>query len=195
MILRGKTLHADQRAYRAGMSTETALQRVTQLIKALLDSGGFAVSTYMDIEGAFNHTLKGIISDALRRFGVSTLLVDWTSHMLRNRELEVTKGKTTVRRCDVSSGCLQWGVMSPLLLCLIVDNLLTNLSVEGYQVVGYADDIMIIRRGPFLHTLIELKQGDSWIVEAWCRSTGLGVNRDKTEVMVFTRKYKWDKTY
>ena len=31
-------------------------------------------------------------------------------------------------------------------------------------------------------------------MEAWFRSTGLGVNPDKTEVMVFTRKYKWDKT-
>ena len=41
---------------------------------------------------------------------------------------------------------------------------------------------------------MELTQGDLRIVEAWCRSTGLGVNPDKTEVMVFTRKYKWDRT-
>ena len=98
----------------------------------------------MDIEEAFNHTSRGVISDALRR------------------QLEVTKG-TTVRG-DVSSGCPQGGVMSPLLWCLVVDNLLTNLSEEGCQVVGYADD-----------TLMELTQGDLRIVEAWCRSTGLGV--------------------
>ena len=67
-------------------------------------------------------------------------------------------------------------------------------STAGCQVVGYVDDILLIRRGPFLHTLMELTQGDLRIVEAWCRSTGLGVNPDKTEVMVFTRKYKWDKT-
>ena len=75
-----------------------------------------------------------------------------------------------------------------------MDNLLTNLSEEGCQVVGYADDILIMRRGPFLHTLTELIQGDLGIVKAWCRNTGLGVNPDKTEVMMFTRKYKWDKT-
>ena len=121
------------------------------------------------------------------------MLVDWTSHMLGNRQLEVTKGNTTVRG-DVSSGCPQGGVMSPLLWCLVVDNLLTNLSEEGCQVVGYADDILIIRCGPFLYTLMELTQGDLRIVEACCRSTGLGVNPDKTEVMVFTRKYKWDRT-
>ena len=145
----------------------------------------------MAIEGAFNHTSRGVIGDALRKFGVPTMLVNWTSHMLGNRQLEVTKGNTTVRG-GVSSGCPQGAVMSPLLWCLVVDILLTNLNEEGCQVVGYADDILIIR--PFLHTLMELTQWDLRIVEAWCRRTGLGVNLDKTEVMVFTRKYKWDKT-
>ena len=58
----------------------------------------------MDIEGAFNHTIRGVIGDALRRFGVPTMLVDWTSHILGNRQFEVTKDNTTVRG-DVSSGC------------------------------------------------------------------------------------------
>ena len=96
------------------------------------------------------------------------MLVDWTSHMLGNRQLEATKGNTTVRG-DVSSGCPQGGVMSPLLWCLVVNNQLTNLSEEGCQVVGYADDILIIRRGPFLLTLMELTQRDLRIVEAWCK--------------------------
>ena len=179
-----------QHAYRAGMSMDTALKRVTQLIQPQLENGGFAVGTFMDIEGAYHHTSRGVISDALRRVGAPTLmLVDWASHMLGNRQLEMTKGNTTVSG-DVSSGCPQGGVMSSLLWCLVVDSLLTNLSEEGCQVVGYANDILIIRRGPFLHTLMELTQGNLRIVEAWCRSTDLGVNPDKTEVMVFTRKYK-----
>ena len=55
--------------------------------------------------------------------------------------------------------------MSPLLWCLVVNNLLKNLSKEGCQVVGYADDIFILRCGPFLHTLMELSQGDLRIVD------------------------------
>ena len=102
ITLRGKTLHAEQHAYRAGMSTEIALQRVTQLIQPQLENGGFAVGTSM--EGAFNHTSRGVISEALRRFEGPTMLVDWTSHMLGNRKLELTKGNSTVRG-GVSPGC------------------------------------------------------------------------------------------
>ena len=90
VTLIGKTLHTGQHAYRAGMFTETALQKVTQLIQPQLDNGGFAVGTSMNI-GSFNHTSRSVISDALRRFGMPIMLVDWTSHMLGNRQLEVTK--------------------------------------------------------------------------------------------------------
>ena len=69
------------------MSTEIDLQRVTHLIQPQLKNGGFAVDTFMDIEGAFNHTSRGVIADALMRFEVPTMLVDWTSHMLGNRQL------------------------------------------------------------------------------------------------------------
>ena len=67
------------------MSTEKALQRVTQLIQPQLENGGFDLGTSMDIEWTFNHISRGVISDALRSFGVPTMLVDWTSHMLGNR--------------------------------------------------------------------------------------------------------------
>ena len=81
------------------------------------------------------------------------MLVDWTSHMLSNRFLKATKGNTTVRG-NVSPGAPQGGVVSLLLWCLMANSLLEKLASVGFQEVDYADDILIIERGPFLHTML-----------------------------------------
>jgi hypothetical protein len=41
----------------------------------------------------------------------------------------------------ISRCCPQGGVLSPLLWCLVVDDLLTRLSGGGIFIQGYADDV------------------------------------------------------
>ena len=141
----------------------------------------------MNTEGDFNHTSRGSIRLPVTTFTVPTMLVDWISHMLGNRLLEANKRGTTVRG-NVNSGCPQEGVLSPFLWCLVVNSLLEKLVSAGFQVVGYADDILIIERGPSLHTVLERLQGAVTIVERWYISTGISVNPYKSAVVVFTRK-------
>jgi hypothetical protein len=57
-------------------------------------------------------------------------------------------------------------------------------------VQGYADDVALLVRGPFLEPLLELMQSALETVERWCRGTGLSVNPLKTGLVVFTRKYR-----
>jgi len=87
-------------------------------------------------------------------------------------------------------GCPQGGVLSPLLWCLVVDELLVKLQEAGLLVCGYADDVAAIVRGSFLSTLKELMDKALKIIQSWCQAKGLTVNPSKTEAMIFTRKYK-----
>ncbi|XP_067204590.1 uncharacterized protein [Linepithema humile] len=99
----------------------------------------------------------------------------------------------TAKVCGwVGRGCRQGGVLSPLLWCLVADGLLKALDDRGFTAQGYADDVAILVRGPFLETLLELMQGALEVVEEWCQRTGLAVNPLKTGLTVFTRKYKVD---
>ena len=193
-ILVRHPLNKAQHAYLGGCSTETALLETVGYIEQQLESKGFAVGTFIDIEGAFSHASKEAIRAALEKRNVPSIIVAWIEHMLSNRQTTVEREGTTITGM-VRSGCPQGGVLSPLLWCLVVDGLLELLSSRGLKVVGYADDLLIIVRGPHLDVLKEISQGALRALEGWCQQVGLSANPEKTETLIFTRKYKYDKTW
>ena len=96
------------------------------------------------------------------------------------------------RSVAVSRGCPQGGVLSPLLWCLVVDDLLARLCGGGLYAQGYADDICLLAVGKFSNTVSWLIQWAVSIVEAWCAELGLSVNPDKTGLVAFTRIRKFE---
>jgi hypothetical protein len=48
----------------------------------------------------------------------------------------------------VAKGCLQEGILLPLLWSLVVDELI-GLNGDGYYTLGYADNIAILIHGKF----------------------------------------------
>jgi hypothetical protein len=93
-------------------------------------------------------------------------------------------------RVAVSRACPQGGVLSPLLWCLVVDDLIARLSMGGVYSQDYADDIYLLAVGKFPNTVSELMQRALHTVEKWCGRVGLSLNPDKTDLVVFTRKRK-----
>lgn len=74
-----------------------------------------------------------------------------SKRLLRRYEVLDSKGK-------VKSGCSTGWVLSPLLCDLVLAELLEERGRQGCKVVGYADDLKIIVRGPFLDTPMEIIQ-------------------------------------
>jgi hypothetical protein len=107
--------------------------------------------------------------------------------MLDNRNISATLSGETLR-VSVARGCLQGGVLSPLLWTLVVDDLLWKLNSNGYCTVGYADDIAILINGKFPYTLSEVLQTAPCTVQKWCEKTSLSINSNKTIIIPFTRK-------
>ena len=88
------------------------------------------------------------------------------------------------RRVAASRGCPQAGVFSPVLWCLIVDDLIMRLN-RVVCTQGYANDICLLAVGKFPNTVLGLMQET---IASWCSKIGFLVNPDKTELIVFTRK-------
>ncbi len=80
--------------------------------------------------------------------------------------------------------------MSPLLWCIVIDHLLLKLNAVGYTTQAYAGDLVIVIRGKYLSTFLDLMQGSLRVVDDWCKIEGLSIN--KTDVALFTRDRKSD---
>jgi hypothetical protein len=79
-------------------------------------------------------------------------------------------------------------VLSPLLWCLVVDELLARLNQGGVYAQGYADDICLLAIGKFPNSVSGLIQWALDTVEEWCSEHGLTVNPDKTGLVVLQEK-------
>jgi hypothetical protein len=85
--------------------------------------------------------------EALLRHGAEHTIVRWVKATLEGRQATATLGSLT-RSVAVSKGCPQGGVLSPLLWCLVVDDLLARLS-GSVHAQGYVDDICLLAVGKF----------------------------------------------
>ena len=61
---------------------------------------------------------------------------------------------------------------------------------EGFEIVGFADDIVIIVRGKYDDIIANRMQTALNIVSSWCDREGLNVNPSKTTIVPFTRRRK-----
>ena len=90
----------------------------------------------------------------------------------------------------VVRGTPQGGVMSPFLWSSVVNGLLLELEKKGMGVVAYADDVAIAVSSKYLDTIRDVMQSALLIVTKWAGKCGLGINPSKTELVLFTKKYK-----
>ena len=134
-------LHPNQHAYQAGKLVETApLYQLVIRVQKALDQQETALGVFLDIEGAFNNTCYNTMCDALVRHGSDYTIVQWIWYTLESCMAVATLKGFSVRLA-ISRGCLQGGVLLPILWCLVVDDLLARLSGTGVFIQGYADDM------------------------------------------------------
>ena len=125
----------------------------------------------------------------LVRHGSEYTIVRWIKATLEGCVAVVTLKEFSLKFV-ISRGCPQGGVLSPLLWCLVVDDLITRLSGSSVLIQGYADDICLLVVGKFPKTVSGFKQWALSTAGIWCNEDGLSVNPDKTGLVAFTRKRK-----
>ena len=128
-------LHPNQNAYQAGKSVEMALHQPGVWLGKAHDQQEAALGVFLDIEGAFNNTCYDTMCDALVRHGSEYTIVWWISITLEGCVAVATLNRFSVGLA-ISRGCLQGGVLLPLLWCLVVDDLLTRLSGGSVFIQG-----------------------------------------------------------
>ena len=80
------------------------------------------------------------------------------------------------------------GGLSPLLWCLVVNELLVRFNEGSVYAQGYAGDICLLAVGKFPNTVSRLIHWAQHTVELLCGGLGLSVNPATTGLVAFTRK-------
>jgi len=188
-ILALKPLHPNQHACQTGKSVKTALHQLVVQVEKALDQQEVTLGIFLDIEEAFNNTSYDSMCAALAKHGVDYTIVRWIRATLEGRLAMVTLGGLP-RSVGVSRGCPQGGISSPLLWCLVVNDLLSRVNEGGVYTQGYAGDICLLTVGKFPNTVSGLIQWALPTIEVWCNELSLSVNPDKTGLVAFTRRRK-----
>jgi hypothetical protein len=131
------------------------------------------------IEKVLGRNSFGTIKQAVERHGIEPAVCRWISAMLESRHIRATLSAETLG-ATTARGCPQGGVLSPLLLSLVVDELLWGLNNNCYYIVGYANDIAILINGKFPQTVSEVLKTALCTVQQWCERTKLSINPNKT---------------
>jgi hypothetical protein len=152
--LKSFRLMESEYAYQRGRSTEAALHGLIQKIEGSLNQKEFALSVFLDIDGALDNASFDSMNAASGKYRVVLTLRSWIDAMLCYRSVQVEIRGSSVRVL-VNRGCPPKGVLSPLLWNMVVDGLLLRLHNSHYQAQGYADDVVLLQKGQFVSTLCD----------------------------------------
>lgn len=156
-----------QFAYQTGKSTVTALHTVVSKVEKALLAKEIALCSFLDIQGAFDNASYSSMARAMKKRNIDTSIIKWIHTMLAKREITSELGNSSIT-VWATKGCPQGGVLSPLMWSLVVDDLLRSLEEKGFEVVGFADDIVVIVRGKFDNIISERMQWALNFTQSWC---------------------------
>jgi ribonuclease HI/retron-type reverse transcriptase len=190
-IFQEKPMHKNQHAFRKGRSTESALSDTVDFLEHAVLQKGVAISVFLDIEGAFDNLLpEGIIRSLRTRKTPENILMWLHKYLLSRRAVVEHRGVNKTRR--LVKGTPQGGVLSPVLWNLAFDEVLVLLDDSAIKACGYADDLVLIGRGPDpLITCNNMQQALNKVAN-WGLEQGLRFSASKSVAIAFTRKLKWE---
>jgi hypothetical protein len=102
----------------------------------------------LNIKAAFENTIFESMCKAAEKHGLEQGVLRWIHTMLGSQQTVIAIMGCRLR-VSVDQGCLQGGVVSPLLWSVVVDGLLAQLNTEGIYTQGYTNDLAMLVNGKF----------------------------------------------
>ena len=136
------------------MGTETAISKVLDTIEKGMMKRQFAVGCFVDIASEFDKLNAEKATQALRRRGIDSYIVDWYGDYLRHR-YAIVELKGIKRLLKINTGCPQGGVLSTLLRSVAFNDLLRKFDVGNVNGIRYTDDGSLIMCGQRLDAIFK----------------------------------------
>ena len=186
-----------QPAYRDTHLTETALIKVQNDILSALDAGSSAILLMLDLSAAFDTIDHDILLFRLCNvYGITGDALDWFRSNLTGRIQRVVIEDAVSVDQELGFGVPQGSVLGPNIYCMYTKPVSDIIQRHGLSHHCYADDTPLYMT--IDHSNNNWRDGLARIqvcvseIREWINQNMLKLNGDKTELIVFTSKYKQD---
>jgi RNA-directed DNA polymerase len=166
-----KEFAAHSYGFRPGRGCKDALRRVDGLLKA-----GFAYVVDADLKSYFDTIPHGRLLSRLRERIADGRVLSLIESFLTAGIME------GLREWQPEAGAPQGAVLSPLLSNVYLNPLDQQMAAQGYEMVRYADDFVILCRSQ-----AEAEQALTQ-VRQWCEAEGLTLHPTKTRIVDVRRE-------
>ena len=199
-FLETNNLSDHQYGFRQAKSTRDLLAYAVHAWSSALESYG--ESSRVDISKAFDRVWhKGLLAK-LPMFGLHHTLIKWISSFLSDRSIAIRVDGYLSKPHSINSGVPQGSAISPVLLILFINDLLSSTSSS---IFSFADDTYLSSSfssspqhfaysniSPYRNTSASLLTKYLTNVEKWGNDNRVKVNQEKTTQVVISRKHHQD---
>ena len=184
-----KKLSEMQFGFTPHRSTIDAIKRVVNHIQKTLDDKVFSVVVSLDVEAAFDRASWPAILNRLRKLEIPSnlwyLMKDYFNQ--RSAKIELA-GCMAIK--NTSMGCPQGSTGGPSLWCVLYDEILLLDLPDNCELVGFADDLMLLCRANNIQLLEYITNLAIKTIINWSISVKLKFNEMKSRYMLCSRKRK-----
>ena len=163
----------------------SAVQQVARVVSYIKGRRMPTALVMLDVAKAFDSVWHFGLIAKLIRFGLPMKLCDTIKDFLANRKFRVRVNKDKSQWKQIRAGTPQGALLSPLLYALYTADIPT---LRYAQIAQFADDTALFYSHRDARCLVRRIQEDLETVSEYLESWKLGLNKDKTDAILFTRK-------
>ena len=177
-----------QFGFRHKLSTSDALINLTENIYDALNNRNHLATYAVDLRKAFDVVNHSIILNKMERMGIRGLPLNWFRNYLTDRRSYVEIGSTKSDLKTFNIGVPQGSTLGPILFLLYINDL--PLISDLLNMTLFADDTTLSVSNPHYNELIANSNDELTKFNNWTLTNRLTINTDKTEMLLFSNKFK-----
>jgi hypothetical protein len=173
-----------QHGFLRGLSTETAVNQLLEIIKNRLSKPKRPLYVcFIDFKAAFDTASRSAVTSSLANLGIAGRILRLIMSMLGENGVIIQDGLSELPEFMQTTGLPQGDNISSILFVILLHEIPTMLSnlINTVKTILYADDIAITA-----HSLKELKEALEALI-CHTEKKGLKINWSKTKIMKFRR--------
>ena len=171
-------------------STEDAINYVLNIANDQIQKKKFLLLISLDISGAFDNIWHPFILYQLRNKKCPKNIFNAIKSFLDGRKVIFRYGDNVCEKF-LTKGCSQGSAIGPGLWKIIYDSLLNLKLPKFVEVIGFADDSLVLVRGDSIEQIEKYANESLKLIYNWGLNIKLSFNPNKTLAMLITRKYKY----